>query len=141
MLIKLTPNVEIINKNVSYAKECGIGYTPFTYEAFIIEHGIYEIDFAHNFCHNEFLEDFGHNYNDYVFYKNKIGDEKFYNTCDRVKDKLIRSSGFSESIDQIKEIFKEQINDKEEKFFIDTFLAKPNELGYKYYYTLYHVKN
>lgn len=108
MLVNLTPNPKEIKRRSEIAKEHNFEYIPQSDERFMqYGVGIYQCNFAFNFSHEEFLEFDG------VF---NIPFEQSFEVFAPTYHKA--QYGVADSIDQIKEYFKEEINDPNRKYFI-----------------------
>lgn len=103
MLINLTPIQSEIERCSKIAKDNKFDYIPQYYPKYIKEKGIYQCVFAHNFADNEFEETQNMNY-----------DMKF----PKLRNYEVGCYGVADTIEQIKEYYKEEIEDKENKYFI-----------------------
>lgn len=108
MLINLTPNEIEIARRMSIAEEHKFEYIPQCDES-LKQHGdgIYECNFGFNFSHEEFLE------------FDNIGMIPFEQSFEVFKPDYIKDQyGVADSIEQIKEYFKEEIQNPNRKFII-----------------------
>ena len=112
MLVNLTPNQKEIDRRYLIAKENDFVYTPQnSKELMQYGVGIYQCNFAFNFSHNDFLE---FNIDENVF---NIPFDQSYELFK--PDYRKAQYGVADSIDQLKEYFKEEIEDAERKYFIE----------------------
>lgn len=102
MLVNLTPDMVEVERRKTLAIEHNFKYTP-QYEL-LAETGIYWRNFGFNFSHEEFVEKINWDYNEIFF-----GDDY---------KKYSSSYGVADSIEQIKEHFKSQIEDTTHSFVI-----------------------
>jgi len=111
MLVNLTPNQKEIDRRHRIAKEHNVAYTPQNSEELMrYGVGIYQCNFDFNFSHDEFLEfdiDKG---------INNIPYDQSYESFKPTYHK--NQYGVADGIDQLKEYFKEEIEDTERKYFI-----------------------
>lgn len=107
MLTNLTPNYEEAKRRLQIAKDNNFKYTPQYDEKYVIEQGIYLCNFGFNFSHQEFIE-FKDDCN--------IPFDQHYEIF--APDYNKAAYGVADSIEQIKEYFKEEIENTERKFFI-----------------------
>jgi hypothetical protein len=110
MLVNLTPNWKEIERRKNIAKEHNFKYIPQCDEYWMqYGVGIYQCNFSFNFSHNEFLEfniDEGiHN----IPFDQCYETFPLYNKC---------QYGVADNIEQIKEYYKEEIEDVNRKYFI-----------------------
>jgi len=121
MLVNLTPNLEEIERRKQIAIEENFEYMPQIDPRLFIEQGIYQSNFAFNFSKDEFIEKLDdYNYNERYYQKNKKEDEtllQFY-FCEDSIAKYIDMYGVADNVEQIKEFYKEQIEDTKRKFVI-----------------------
>ena len=111
MLVNLTPNWKEIERRSAIAKEHNFQHIPQCDER-LMQYGvgIYQCNFDFNFSHEEFLEfDIDKGIHDIPFNQSY---EVFAPTYHKVQ------YGVADSIDQIKEYFKEEIEDSNRKYFI-----------------------
>lgn len=99
--------MEEIERRKQVAKEHNFDYQPQYLDQFIQETGIYQASFAHNFPHTEFLE--------YKPWFNGGIPFELLRPDFGEKD----SYGVADNIEQIKEYYKEQIEDPNNSYFID----------------------
>lgn len=108
MLVNLTPNLEEIERRKVISKENNFTYIPQCDEKLMkYGVGIYECNFDFNFSHEEFMEFEG---------ECSISLEQGYRVFAPTYHKA--QYGVADSVDQIKEYFKEEIEDPNRKFFI-----------------------
>lgn len=107
MLVDLTPNIEEIERRKKIAEENDFEYIPANDERLKNGVGIYQENFPFNFSPEEFMEFKG---------QHTIPFEQAYESFKPNYNK--NQYGVADSIDQIKEYFKEEIEDKDRKFFI-----------------------
>jgi hypothetical protein len=108
MLVKLTPNLKEIERRHSIAKEHDIEYIPQCDSRFTMYGtGIYQCNFEFNFSYEEFLE-----------FESKDG--KLFEVRFDVFSPTYHKSqyGVADSVDQLKEYFKEEIENPDRKFII-----------------------
>lgn len=107
MLVNLTPDQQEINRRAQVAKEHNFEYIPQCDPKWIQETGIYQSSFAFNFPKEEFEEFKG------------ILNIPFDQTYELFKPTYHKEQyGVADSIEQIKEYFKEEIEDPDKKYFI-----------------------
>jgi len=108
MLINLTPNWEEIERRTAIAKEHKFEYIP-QCDARLMEYGVgfYQCNLGFNFSHEEFLE-----FKDAPNIPYKESYDLFAPTYHKVQ------YGVADSVEQIKEYFKEEIADPNRKYFI-----------------------
>lgn len=106
MLINLTPNLKEIERRFQVSKEHNFNYTPQNDSKLNIETGIYICNLGFNFSYDEFLESKDGN----------IPYEQSYNTFKPTYHKS--QYGVADSLEQIKEYFKEEIEDLNRNFII-----------------------
>ncbi len=108
MLVNLTPNWKEIERRKDIAKAHDFEYLPQCDES-LMQYGIgiYQCNFDFNFSHNEFLE-FDINKNIFI----EQGFDLFAPTYHK------EQGGVADNIDQIKEYFKEEIEDPNKKYII-----------------------
>ncbi len=107
MLVNLTPNKEEQERRKKIAEKNKFEYIPQDDKKLIIETGIYQCNFQFNFSEEEFEE-----------FKKPLSWEDRYKIF---KSSLIETKstyGVADNIEQIKEYYKEEIKDKENKFVI-----------------------
>ena len=111
MLVNLTPNWDEIERRKSVAKDNGFEYTPQCDDS-LMQYGIgiYQCNFEFNFSHNDFLE---FNISNNIF---NIPFAQSYEVFAPTYHKV--QYGIADSIEQIKEYFKEEIEEITKKFFI-----------------------
>lgn len=111
MLVNLTPNEKEIERRRGIAKEHNFEYLPQCDER-LMKYGIgfYQCNFNFNFSYNEFLE---FNIDKGVI---NIPFEQSYEAFAPNYNKT--QYGVADSIEQIKEYYKEEIEDKTRKYFI-----------------------
>ena len=108
MLVNLTPNWKEIERRIALAKEHNSEYIPQCDESWMqFGIGIYQCNFYFNFCHEEFLE-----FDDMGSIPFAQSYEVFAPTYHKAQ------YGVADSIEQIKEYFKEEIEDPNRKYFI-----------------------
>lgn len=111
MLVNLTPNWKEIERRSAIAKDHNFEHIPQCDER-LMQYGvgIYQCNFAFNFSHEEFLE--------FDIDKGSINIpfEQTYEVFAPTYHKA--QYGVADSIDQINEYFKEEIEDLERKYFI-----------------------
>ena len=106
MLINLTPNLKEIERRFQVSKEHNFEYVPQSDNTFNIETGIYICNFGFNFSYDEFLEC-------------KDGNIPFEQSFDTFAPTYHKSQyGVADSLEQIKEYFKEEIEDLNRNFII-----------------------
>ena len=103
MLINLTPIVSEQNRRKKISKENGFDYTPQSDPMYLKEKGIYQSSFPFNFPEDEFEELKTLSFND----RYKIFEDSSKITY-----------GVADNIDQIKEYYKEEVEDKETNYSI-----------------------
>lgn len=103
MLVNLTPIQSEIERCKKIAEEINYKYIPQSDPQWIKETGIYQCAFAFNFRNNEFEET-----------KNLSWESKY----PVLRNHEVSSYGVADNIEQIKEYYKEEIEDKENKYFI-----------------------
>lgn len=107
MLVDLTPNQEEIDRRKRVAKEHDFEFIPQSDPQWKQGTGIYQCNFGFNFSHDEFME-----FKDYA-------NVPFAQSYEVFKPDYRKSQyGVADSIDQIKEYFKEEIDDPERKYVI-----------------------
>jgi hypothetical protein len=108
MLVNLTPDLVEIERRRQVALEHNFEYTPQSDPKWLQETGIYQSSCSFNFPAIEFGE-----------FKNQcnIPREQSYDLFKPTYHK--NSYGVADSIEQIKEYFKEEIEDTKRKYFID----------------------
>lgn len=111
MLVNLTPNLKEIERRKQIAKENNVEFIPQCDERFMqYGTGVYQCSFSFNFPHEEFLE----------FYSEKrifnIPFDQSHNLFAPTYHKA--QYGVCDSIEQLKEYFKEEIEDPNRKFII-----------------------
>lgn len=108
MLVNLTPHLEEIERRKLKAKEHNFEYIPQSDPKWLQETGIYQSSFAFNFPHIEFEE-----------FKDML-NVPFEQCYDLFKPTYHKSQyGVADSIEQIKQYFKEEIEDPNRKYFIE----------------------
>ena len=106
MLINLTPNLKEIERRFQVSKEHNFNYTPQNDSKLNIETGIYICNFGFNFSYDEFLEC-------------KDGNIPYKQSYDTFAPTYHKSQyGVADSLEQIKEYFKEEIEDLNRNFII-----------------------
>jgi hypothetical protein len=111
MLVNLTPNWKEIERRKSIAKEHNLEFISQCDER-LMQYGIgiYQCNFNFNFSYNEFLE---------FDIDNKIFNIPFEQAFEVFKPTYHKSQyGVADSVEQIKEYFKEEIEDTNRKYFI-----------------------
>ena len=110
MLVNLTPNWKEIERRIALTKEQkhNSEYIPQCDEAWMqFGIGIYQCNFNFNFCHEEFLE------------FDNMGNIPFAQSYEVFAPSYLKAQyGVGDSIEQIKEYFKEEIEDPNRKYFI-----------------------
>ena len=104
MLVNLTPIQKEIERRNKIAKENNFEYTPQSDPKWLQETGIYQSSCAFNFPEDEFKET-----------SNKMSWNDRYNLF---PDYSKGTYGVADNIDQIKDYYKEEIVDKDKKYFI-----------------------
>jgi len=107
MLVNLTPYKKESKRRLEIAKQHNFEYTPQYDKTLHLEVGIYRCNMDFNFTHEEFKE-----FKD----DNNISDDNSYNAFAPNYEKA--QYGVADSVEQIKEYFKEEIEDKNNKYFI-----------------------
>jgi hypothetical protein len=111
MLVNLTPNQKEIERRRAVAEKHLFPYTP-QCDASLMQHGdgFYQCNFDFNFSHEEFLE----------FDIDKGVHNIPYDQCFEVFAPTYHKSqyGVADSVEQVKEYFKEEIEDPNRKYFI-----------------------
>ena len=107
MLVNLTPYKKEAERRLAVAKQHKFEYTPQYDESLIVAVGIYRSNVEFNFTHEEFEE-----FKD----DNNIPYDNSYNVFAPNYEKA--QYGVADSVEQIKEYFKEEIEDTENKYFI-----------------------
>lgn len=112
MLVNLTPNHTEIARRLQIAKENNFEWMPQN-DPRLMEYGdgIYQENCPFNFSFEEFME-----FSDEKSFNNGVAFEVKYNLF--APDYLKAQYGVADTIDQIKEYFKEEIEDPNRKFFI-----------------------
>jgi len=105
MLVNLTPDTQEIERRKLVAIEHNFEYIPQSDPKWLQETGIYQSSFPYNFPSIEFEE-----FKDMC----NIPFEQSYDALKNNKSQY----GVADSIDQIKEFFKDEINDPDNKYFI-----------------------
>lgn len=108
MLVNLTPDMAIVNSSKDFCASNGFNYTP--QHELLVEDGIYICNFGFNFSANEFLE--------FKDSNGQIPYEQEYNLFAPLYEKS--QYGVADNVEQIKNYFKEEIEDLNRKFFIYT---------------------
>lgn len=108
MLVNLTPDRQEQDRRKLVAEEYGFSYTPQDHKDYNTEVGIYQSTFPFNFPQEEFIEFKG---------KHNIGYERSYELFAPNYSK--NQYGVADSIEQLKEYFKEEVECLERKFFIE----------------------
>lgn len=103
MLVNLTPIEAEIKRRFDVAKEHEFNYEPQSDPKFLQETGIYQSSFAYNFPEDEFEE-----------LKNLNWDDRYKIFPDYEK----ATYGVADSIEQIKEYYKEEIADENKRYCI-----------------------
>jgi len=103
MLVKLTPIKKEQDRRAKIAKEHSFEYTPQSDKKFIQETGIYQCSFAFNFSEDEFEE------LNNLSYKDRY---KIFPNYEKI------TYGVADDIEQIKEYYKEEIEDDSKKYCI-----------------------
>lgn len=103
MLVNLTPNEIEIERRRGISKENNFEYTPQSDPMFLQETGIYESTFPFNFPEEEFHE------------LTNLSYEEKYNIFPNYEKE---SYGVADNIEQIKEYYKEEIEDPDKKYCI-----------------------
>jgi hypothetical protein len=112
MLVNLTANLEEIGKIKELVKEQGYEYTPQSDPCWLQETGIYQCSLSHNFQEYEFLEKLdGWDYNNHLFQKGATWEGT-------LMDNYIPMYGVADNIEQIKSLYKKQIDDPATKWVI-----------------------
>ena len=108
MLVNLTPNIKEIERRTAIAKENKFEYIPQSDEQ-LMQYGvgIYQSNFGFNFSHEEFIEFDG---------LANVPNEQCYEVFSPTYNKV--QYGVADTIDQIKEYYKEDIENPNRKFFI-----------------------
>ena len=108
MLVNLTPNVNEVERRRSISKEHNFVFIP-QYDPLLMQYGIgiYQCRFDHNFLHREFLE-FDNMTN--------IPFDQSYESFKPEYNKV--QFGVADSVEQIKQYYKEEIDDLNRKYFI-----------------------
>lgn len=121
MLVNLTPDIQEIERRIEIAKEHNFPYTPQSDPSWIQETGIYRANFDFNFPASEFEEFKG------------MGNIPFEKSHDLFRPTYHKSQyGVADSIEQIKEYYKDEIDDPNKKFFISlTPVFQDKENKYK----------
>lgn len=119
MLVNLTPNLKETARRLKIAKQHNFKHVPQYDKTRILETGIYRCNCDYKFSEMEFEE-----------FKNmcNIPYEQAYEVFK--PDYLKAQYGVADSVEQIKEYFKEEIEDTEKKYFISltpVFQDKENE--------------
>lgn len=107
MLVNLTPDLQEIKRRKQVALQHKLKYVPQSDKRLIIETGIYRCAFDFNFSEIEFEEFKG---------LCNIPTEQAFEAFKPTYHKS--QYGVADSIEQIKKYFKEEIEDKERKYFI-----------------------
>jgi hypothetical protein len=107
MLVNLTPDLQEIERRKQIAIEHKFEYVPQSDTSWLQETGIYQSSFPYNFPEIEFEEFKG---------MCNIPREQSYEMFKPTYHK--NSYGVADSIEQIKEYYKEEIEDAEKKYFI-----------------------
>ena len=103
MLVNLTPIESEIKRRYDVAKKNNFEYTPQSDPKFLQETGIYQSSFPFNFPEEEFEE----------LKKLNLDDRyKIFPNYEKI------TYGVADDIEQIKEYYKEEVNDKEKKYFL-----------------------
>lgn len=108
MLVNLTPNWKEIERRSAIAKEHNFEHIPQCDER-LMQYGIgiYQCNFDFNFSHEEFLE------------FDNMGSIPFDQSFEVFAPSYLKAQyGVGDSIEQIKEYFKEEIEDPNRKYFI-----------------------
>lgn len=119
MLCNLTPYVKEFERRKKIADENNFEYIAQYDEKLNIETGIYRSNFDFNFTHEEFIE-----FKDMLNIPYEISYNLFAPTFHKSQ------YGVADNVEQIKEYFKEEINDEARKFFIEVtpvFQEKENK--------------
>lgn len=107
MLVNLTPNPKEIKRRKKIAKEHNFEYTPQSDPKWIQEVGIYQSNVGFNFSYEEFEEFKG------------SPNIPFTQSYEVFKPTYHKSQyGVADSIEQVKEYYKEEIEDTTNKYFI-----------------------
>lgn len=108
MLVNLTPDLQEIERRKQVAIEHDFEYIPQSDPQWLQETGIYQCSFGFNFPEIEFLEFQG------------VCNIPMKQSCDLFSPTYHKiSHGVADSIEQIKEYYKEEIEDQERKYFIE----------------------
>jgi len=119
MLVNLTPNQEEIERRMQIAKQNNFKYIPQSDPKWLIETGIYRSSVPFNFPEEEFVETLdGYDYDEKLYDINKKENETMRQFNERNLENWIPQYGVADSIEQIKEFYAKQINDKKQKFII-----------------------
>lgn len=103
MLVNLTPIEAEIERCKQIGKECGIEYTPQSDPQWIVETGIYQSSFPFNF-HKELFE--------------KLQNLTWEDRNNIFPNYEKRTYGVADNVEQIKEYYKEEIEDPDKKYII-----------------------
>ena len=134
MLVNLTPNIKEIERRKKVAIEYKFKFVPQSDEKFIIEKGIYENSLGYSFSCEEFIEKMDSNYNDNRYELNKKTDETLLQYYSREYKNWVLEYGVADNIEQIKKLYKKQINNKKEKFIISiTKIYQNKEDGWRWH--------
>ena len=122
MLVNLTPNWKEIERRSAISKEHNFEYIPQCDESWMqFGIGIYQCNIEFNFSHEEFLE------------FDNVGSIPFDQSFEVFAPSYLKAQyGVGDSIEQIKEYFKEEIEDPNRKYFIavtPVFQDKENKGG------------
>ena len=119
MLVNLTPDLVEIERRKEIAKKENFEYTPQSDPKWLQETGVYQSCFPYNFPCEEFTEKLnGHSYNELLYQANKKENETLWQHYNRNSQKWVTQYGVADNIEQIKKLYRKQINDKKNKFAI-----------------------
>lgn len=106
MLVNLTPNVQEIERRKEVGKQIGFEHRPQNDPSLMVYGtGMYRCNYDFNFSHEEFEE-----------FKNGVPFGQAYNLF--APDYNKAQYGVADSVEQIKEYFKDEIDDPNRKFFV-----------------------
>ena len=107
MLVDLTPNYEEVDRRIAIAKEHDFKFVPQYKAQWKSGVGIYQCNVSFNFSHDEFEEFKG------------SPNIPFSQSYELFKPEYQKSQyGVADSVEQLKEYFKEEIEDPDRKFFL-----------------------
>ncbi len=112
MLSNLTPDTKEIERRIKVSKEKGFRYTPQNDPKWILETGIYQSSFAFNFPKEEFLE------------LQNLTWEDEYKIFPNYSKAVY---GVADNVNQIKEYYKEEIEDPKVKYAIGITPVEQNK--------------